>query len=135
MDQVQTALDPTQNAGEGVGIAPIGHVVNVFPVAGETLNLSFSLYYLREWSWEAVKPYVEEAVKGYFGELAQSWADQEEALIVRVSQLESRLLGVEGIVDVANTTINDQAGNYTLPLDTIPIMGELSATTATIVGT
>ncbi|WP_322170369.1 baseplate J/gp47 family protein [Acutalibacter caecimuris] len=135
VDQVQTALDPTQNAGEGVGIAPIGHVVNVFPVAGETLNLSFSLYYQREWSWEAVKPYVEEAVKGYFGELAQSWADQEEALIVRVSQLESRLLGVEGIVDVANTTINDQAGNYTLPLDTIPIMGELSATTATIVGT
>lgn len=134
-DQVQTALDPTQNAGEGVGIAPIGHVVNVFPVAGETLNLSFSLYYQREWGWEAVKPYVEEAIKGYFLELAQSWADQEEALIVRVSQLESRLLGVVGILDVANTTINNQAGNYMLPLDTIPIMGELSATTATIVGT
>ena len=29
VDQVQTAVDPLQNAGEGVGIAPIGHVVRV----------------------------------------------------------------------------------------------------------
>lgn len=133
VDQVQTALDPTQNAGEGAGIAPIGHVVNVFPVIGQPLDLSFSLYYQREWGWEAVKPYVKEAIEGYFLELAQSWADQEETLIVRVSQLESRLLGVAGILDVANTTINGQAGNYTLPLDTIPQVGGLSATTATLV--
>ena len=41
-----------------------------------------------------MKPYAEEAVNGYFLEMAQGWADQEEALIVRVSQLESRLLSI-----------------------------------------
>lgn len=134
VDTVQTAIDPTQNAGEGVGIAPIGHVVKVFPVAGETLDLAFSMYYQRGWDWEAVKPYVETAVNEYFKELAQGWADQEEALIVRVSQLESRLLSIPGIVDVAHTKINGQSANYPLPLDTIPLLGEMTATTATIAG-
>lgn len=134
VDQVQTAIDPTQNAGEGVGIAPIGHVVNVFPVTGETINLSFALYYQREWSWEDVKAYVEEAVNGYFKELAKSWADSTEPLIIRISQIESRLIDITGILDVAQTKINGEAANYTLPADTIPILGTLSATTATIVG-
>lgn len=133
VDTVQTAIDPTQNAGEGVGIAPIGHVVKVFPVGLETVNLAFSLYYQRGWSWEDVKPYVEEAVNSYFKELAQGWADQEEALIIRVSQLESRLLNVTGILDVANTKINGSAANYALPIDSIPQLGILTAATATIV--
>ena len=134
VDTVQTAIDPTQNAGEGVGIAPIGHVVKVFPVAPETLDLAFSLYYQRGWTWDDVKPYAEEAVNGYFLEMAQGWADQEEALIVRVSQLESRLLSVPGILDVANTKINGVAANYNLPIDTIPILGAMTAETATIAG-
>lgn len=135
VDTVQTAIDPTQNAGEGVGIAPIGHVVNVFPVAGETINLTFSLYYQREWGWDDVRPYVEEAVTGYFTELAKSWADTPTPLIIRISQLESRLINVSGILDVAYTTINGKAENYTLPADSIPLLGAMTATTATIAGT
>lgn len=134
VDLVQTEIDPTQNAGEGVGIAPIGHVVNVFPVAGETINLTFALYYQREWSWEDVKPYVEEAVNGYFTELAKSWADSTDPLIIRISQIESRLIDITGILDVAHTTINGEAANYTLPVDSVPILGTMSATTATIAG-
>ena len=134
VDTVQTAIDPTQNAGEGVGIAPIGHVVKVFPVAGETINLTFALYYQREWGWDDVKPYVEEAVKGYFTELAKSWADSTDPLIIRISQLESRLIDIAGILDVAHTTINGEAANYTLPADSIPVLGTMTATTATIAG-
>ena len=134
VDKVQTEIDPTQNAGEGVGIAPIGHVVNVFPVAGETINLTFALYYQREWSWDDVKPYVEEAVKGYFTELAKSWADSTDPLIIRISQIESRLIDITGILDVARTTINGEAANYTLPPDSIPVLGDMTATTATIAG-
>ena len=57
--------------------------------------------------------------------------DQEQALVVRVSQIESRLLGVSGILDIADTKINGLAANYTLNLDYIPILGEITATTAT----
>lgn len=134
VDTVQTVIDPTQNAGEGVGVAPIGHVVKVFPVVLETVNLAFSLYYQRGWTWDDVRPYVEEVVNGYFLELAKGWADQEESLVIRISQLESRLLTVPGVLDVANTKINNTAANYNLPLDTIPALGVITAETATIAG-
>ena len=125
VEQVQTAVDPLQNAGEGVGIAPIGHVVRVEGVQEETVDLGFALYYQRGWSWEDVSGYVTEAINGYFLELAQSWADQDEALVVRISQIESRLLGITGILDIANTTINEKAANHTLALDHIPVLGTI----------
>ena len=132
VEQVQTAVDPLQNAGEGVGIAPIGHVVRVEGVQEETVDLGFALYYQRGWSWEDVSGYVTEAINGYFLELAQSWADQDEALVVRISQIESRLLGITGILDIANTTINEKAANHTLALDHIPVLGSLAPTTIEI---
>lgn len=128
VEQVQTAVDPLQNAGEGVGIAPIGHVVRVEGVQEETVDLGFALYYQRGWSWEDVSGYVTEAINGYFLELAQSWADQDEALVVRISKIESRLLGITGILDIANTTINEKAANHTLALDHIPVLGSLAPT-------
>lgn len=128
VEQVQTAVDPLQNAGEGVGLAPIGHVVRVEGVQEETVDLGFALYYQRGWSWEDVSGYVTEAINGYFLELAQSWADQDEALVVRISQIESRLLGITGILDIANTTINEKAANHTLALDHIPVLGSLAPT-------
>ncbi len=132
VDTVQTTIDPLQNAGEGVGLAPIGHVVKVEGVVNETVNLSFSLYYQRGWSWADVESYVTETINGYFKELAETWADQEESLVVRISQVESRLLGISGILDITNTKINDVAANFTLSIDHIPILGELDASTATI---
>ena len=132
VDQVQTAVDPLQNAGEGVGIAPIGHVVKVEGVNEETVDLSFSLYYQRGWTWDDVSGYVTEAIEGYFKELAEGWADQNEPLVVRISQIESRLLGINGILDIANTKINEEAANYTLELDHIPVLGSIAPTVITI---
>lgn len=126
INQVQTAIDPLQNAGEGVGIAPIGHVVRVEGVQKEQVDVSFSLYYQHDWNWEAVESYVTQALNDYFLELAQTWADQEEALVVRISQIESRLLNITGILDIANTKINGEDSNFTLQLDHIPNLGTIT---------
>ena len=132
VDQVQTAVDPLQNAGEGVGIAPIGHVVRVEGVGEEMVDLSFALYYQRDWTWDDVAGYVTEAIEVYFKELAESWADQDEVLVVRISQIESRLLSIPGILDVANTKINEEAANFTLELDYIPVLGNITPMEITI---
>lgn len=134
VELVQTTIDPLQNAGEGVGIAPIGHVVKVYGVENETVNLSFTLTYQQEWGWEDVKTYVETTIKAYFTELAQTWADQEQPLVVRISQVESRLLGITGILDIANTKINGEAANCTLTLDHIPVLGTIEPGTIVING-
>lgn len=128
IDAVQTVIDPVRNAGEGDGLAPIGHVVKVFPVETAPVDLAFSITCQQSWGWEDVKPHVEQAAKEYFTELAKGWAEQEDRLIVRISQLESRLLNVPGILDITGTKLNGKAENLTLSADTIPVMGKLSVT-------
>lgn len=129
LELVQTTLDPEQNAGEGLGLAPIGHVVKVEGVQADQVNISVSLQYQEGWSWEDAKPYAEAALAGYFLELAAGWAKETGPLVVRISQIESRLLALEGIVDAANAAINGSLGNYTLPADHIPVMGAITAAT------
>ena len=53
------------------------------------------------------------------------WED-ENNIIVRISQLETRILGVKGVLDVMNTTINGVSENYTVHKDSIVKRGELT---------
>ena len=129
LERVQTAIDPTQNAGEGYGLAPVGHVVWVTGVRSAQVDLTFQMAYSGGWRWEDVQPTARQAVQAYFLELAQSWArddGQNQPLVVRVSQIESRLLDLEGVLDVAGTRINGQAANLTLEADQIPALGSLA---------
>jgi len=128
VDYVQTAFDPVTNHGEGLGLAPIGHTVTVEGVENTTINISVSLTYAAGWSWAAVEPSVHNAIDLYFNEMAQSWMDDPELLIVRISQIESRLLDLAGIIDITGTTINGAAVNYVMGADRIPTRG-------TVVGT
>ena len=125
ISSVQTAVDPVQNHGEGMGIAPIGHVVTVTGVFAAVINVATSFTYADGWTWDDVKPYAEQTVDTYFRELAEAWADSEN-LIVRISQLESRFLTMPGIVDVSNTRLNGAAQNAELGADSIPERGNIS---------
>lgn len=49
-------------------------------------------------------------------------ADQE-VLIVRVSQIETKVLAVDGIIDVTGTTINGTTQNISLASNAIPVLG------------
>lgn len=126
VDEVQTALDPEQNQGVGMGIAPIGHVVTVEGVTNTVIDVALTLTYAEGWGWADVKGYAEAAIDEYLHELAGGWAD-EDAVIVRVSYIETRLLALPGIVDITGTTLNGVAGNVTLGADSIPIRGEVTA--------
>ena len=109
------------------GVQTCALPISVEGVLGETVDLAFDLIYQNEWDWEAVKPHVLDTINAYFKELAETWADQDEPLVVRISQLESRILSVSGILDISNTTINEEAANYPLPLDHIPVLGAVIA--------
>lgn len=125
IDLVQERIDPTQNAGEGVGLAPIGHVVTVVGACSRPVDVSLNITYQNGWTWEDIEPYAEETVDAYFRELAGSWADSDN-LIVRISQIETRLLELAGILDIADTTLNGDARNLVLDADVIPVRGAVS---------
>lgn len=122
---VQDAVDPADHAGDGYGFAPIGHVVTVksaeaVPVSVET-TVTCEVGYDRN----GLQSVMEETVTGYLMELRKAWADRPY-LVVRVSQIESRLLNIPGIVDVENTRINGAEGNLTLDSFVIPVFGGVS---------
>ena len=122
IDRVQTIIDPIQNHGEGVGVAPIGHVVTVVGCEEATVDVETNLTFTEGWDWEAIKPYVEQTIDEYFKELVVAW-DSSDNLIVRISQIESKILGLTGILDVGGTTLNGVAQNLVIDSDKIPIRG------------
>ena len=124
VDTVQTAIDPTVNCGEGLGIAPIDHEVTVFGADEETINIETEFTYADGWSFEDALPYIEQVIDNYFAELNTTWADVNN-IIVRVSQIETRLLDLDGVIDIGNTKINGVAANYTVPTDSIVVRGDI----------
>ncbi|MFF2797181.1 hypothetical protein [Lysinibacillus xylanilyticus] len=47
-------------------------------------------------------------------------------MIVRISQIETRILGVDGVIDIANTKLNGIASNLELDKEAIPKRGTFS---------
>lgn len=127
LEEIQTAIDPVQNAGEGLGLAPIGHVVTVTGVTPEEVDIGLHLTYASGWNWEAAKSYVEAVIDGYFEELAKDWAGSD-FLTVRISQIGSRILSAcaDMITDIGGTKINGQESNLALGPDSIPARGEVT---------
>lgn len=122
---VQEALDPEAVAGEGLGLAPIGHAVTVVGVAPVAVD-SFARFTLAPGlDWETVLLGLRQAAETYFLELAKSWEDGAP-IVVRISHLETRFLSVPGIVDLTGTTLQGLEENLTLSVDAIPVCGTLS---------
>ncbi len=122
---VQTAIDPTGNQGEGVGIAPIGHVVTVAGATAQTLNISSTFTLETGYTWEDVEANIENTINQYFAELNAAWADNNN-IIVRISQIETRVLELEGIIDIADTEINNTASNFVVDADSIAVLGTVT---------
>lgn len=125
LKNIQQEIDPQDMAGEGFGIAPIGHVVNVGTATEVTINITAVLAFEAGYGWSNLQAHIDNAVKAYLLDLRRTWAD-ESNLILRISQIETRLLNIKGIVDVTKTKINGSESNLTLGSFEIPVFGGVS---------
>ena len=127
--KVQDTMDPTKDA-RGLGVAPIGHVVAVQGTSNVAININTSITFEPNFSWSLVKLKVEEVVKNYLLELRKSWALKNEKvsnnLVVRVSRIEAKILDINGIMDIQNTTINGSPNNLQLTEYQIPVWGGIT---------
>ena len=120
---IQEQVDPSGNSGKGYGIAPIGHVVTVEGVTAVKIDIVTEIFYDEDWSWETSASEILKAIDDYFLELSKEWDDTNK-LVVRISQIESRILNCEGVTDVTGTTLkigetitskNLTLGEYEIP--------------------
>lgn len=121
---IQEEIDPTGTAGEGDGIAPIGHVVMVEGVKEVSIDISTCMEYKSEFSFSNLQEPVHSIIDDYFLELCEGWAANDN-ITVRISQIESRLLELDGIIDIRDTKLNGNAENVILDRDSIPVRGEV----------
>ena len=130
INDVQTKIDPIDNQGEGLGLAPIGHVVTVTGCGETPVDIQTKIKFKDGWNWESIKPYVEDAIDEYFKELAEGWEEADKNnLIVRISHIETRLLEVEGVLDISDTILNGNATNFEIDKDNIPTRGTVTCIT------
>lgn len=125
LSKIQTELDPPEYAGEGYGLAPIGHVVSVKSAEAIEVNVKTDIVFESGYGWNNLKSRIEEEVTGYLLELRKTWGESE-FLIVRISHIESRILAIKGVADISNTKINEYESNLKLTGFQIPVPGGVS---------
>lgn len=121
IDAVQTALDPSPQ-GEGLGIAPIGHVVTVDTPSEVTVNIASTITLDTGYVWADVEADALAALEAYMLEIRTDWVNYTTNY-VRIAQIETRMLAIDGIIDIAGTTINSIASNLALGNYEIPVLG------------
>lgn len=124
VNTVQQEIDPTKD-GYGVGIAPIGHIVTVNTAEEIAVNITSNIIFDEGYSFTGQKQNIIDAISAYLLELRKEWANQTN-LVVRIAQIETRILAIKGIIDISGTKINSAASNLTLTKYQIPVMGGVS---------
>ena len=124
VNTVQQEIDPTKD-GHGVGIAPIGHIVTVNTAEEIAVDITSNIIFDEGYSFTGQKQNIIDAISAYLLELRKEWANQTN-LVVRIAQIETRILAIKGIIDISGTKINGAASNLTLTKYQIPVMGGVS---------
>lgn len=119
---VQQAVDPDEYGGEGYGFAPIGHIVKVKSAEGVAVNVKTDITFESGYGWENLKSGIDAAVSDYLSELRREWGNSS-CLIVRISQIETRILNIKGVLDIEHTEVNGKTENLTLGEYQIPLFG------------
>jgi len=124
IETVQNIIDPEQD-GNGIGIAPIGHIVTVDTAEEVLIYVKATLTFASGYTFNSLKSQIEDVIKEYLLEIRKEWANNVESL-VRIRQIELKILGIEGIIDIVNTKINNSTNNLALSKYQIPIFGGVS---------
>lgn len=122
IDTVQDILDPAGNPGKGDGIAPIGHVVTVNTADEVIVNISTTVTLDTGYNWSMVEADVIAVIDEYLLEIRKEWANNS-LNIVRIAQIDTRILTIDGIIDITGTKINGVAENLNLGEYEIPVLG------------
>ncbi|MBS4172131.1 baseplate J/gp47 family protein [Bacillus sp. FJAT-49736] len=124
INDVQTIMDPEINKGQGLGMAPIGHTVTIAGVENKVVDVVTKITLSADYTIGQIEPQIIEILKEYFLSLRKSWANEDQ-LVVRIAQIDAKILTIPGIIDVENTQLNGVNSNVIIQSEEIPIMGQV----------
>lgn len=112
-------IDPENNSGEGLGIAPIGHNVTIATPSIVDINIETNITLASGYSLSQVEDSIKTEISRYILEIKKKWGISDKfnnhRLDIYLAKLNSYILGVDGVDNVRNTKIN----GYELDLELI----------------
>lgn len=125
IEKVQEEICPKLFEGIGIGLAPIGHSVTVDTVEEYEIQLTVNITTTESANIDLVKQQISQEVNDYLLKLRESW-ENEKNIIIRISQIEARIMNIQSILDINNTTLNSSISNIELHEMEIPILKEVN---------
>lgn len=119
LDEVQQAIDPTKD-GQGLGTAPIGHIVTVTTPEEVIINVSASVQIAAGFTLEQLKPLVTEEINGYIQSLRRNWGtpansdNNEYNIAVYQAQIMAAMLRVKGVFNITGLILNGEPADIIL---------------------
>lgn len=101
-----------------------GHKVTVVTPEIQKIDISTKVILESDVILSDVEEIIQDTISVYLESLRIVWEDNE-SLVVRISQIESKILNIEGVLDVTETTINGQTSNVKVTEAYLPILGSV----------
>lgn len=128
LDEVQSLIDPIQNQGQGLGIAPIGHTVTVVTPTEVPINISADILLLTDYELVDIEDEIKAQISNYINDIQRNW-ELSSRITIYISRIIANILNIQGVDNVANVTINGQSTDLVLQEDAttqhFPKLGEV----------
>lgn len=138
VENVQNAVDPPPNQGLGLGMAPIGAQVTVVAPTELTVNVAATLTLASGYQIGQVQQPIEDAIEAYLLTVRQAWATNTSSTAVvyeanvYLARVTAAIVGVEGVVNATNVTLNGGTADLTLTengtTQQVPTLGTVTLT-------
>ena len=120
---MQSLVDPIEAQGEGKGTAPMCHEVTIY--GADTFEISVVCDLMLNGSTTGqLEAQINDVIDEYFRSLRANWV-QELPVTVRIAQISSKLLEIEGIEDVQDILLNGSTDNIQLD-EAIPVLSSVT---------
>jgi uncharacterized phage protein gp47/JayE len=126
IDDIQTIIDPIQNQGQGIGLAPIGHTVTVVAPTALDIDITATLVIETGYTISQLTAVITENIGNYIKEV-QNQFSEEDTLTIYISKVSAAILQVPQVKSVSAVTINTAATDLVINLSgtnvKFPILG------------
>lgn len=104
--KVKEIIDPEENSGEGVGIAPIGHYVTVTTPQKIEIKISITVQLEVDVEVTNIQEGIEREIESYFNSVRREFG-QDNTLAIYRSRIIDSVLNVREVLNVTNVLLND----------------------------
>lgn len=126
---IKEEIDPVSDEGEGVGTAPIGHVVTITTPTEDVVDISMTVSLESGVTIANVREDIEANISAYFDSVRKNFG-QNNTLAIYIARIITAVLDVPEVLNVTSVTLNGSATDIiytdTASVQYLPKMGDIT---------